>query len=66
MLGLLLQMTRGYRFAPWSSPYLRWRLETYFGVEAASITPRLFWRLVWANRREFFRYLRWAGRMARG
>lgn len=66
MVRLLLRMTHGYRLTPWCSPYLRWRLETYSGVEAGTITPRLFWRLVWANRHQFVRYLRWAERMARG
>jgi hypothetical protein len=24
---------RGFRFHPWDSPYLRWRLETFLGAE---------------------------------
>jgi hypothetical protein len=63
MIALLWNMSRGYRLSPWRSPYLRWRLETYCGVHADEIGFREFWKLVWAERREFFRYLRWAGRM---
>ena len=27
-------LTRGYRLRPWRSPYLRWRIETYWGLHA--------------------------------
>jgi hypothetical protein len=57
--------TRGYRFRPWSSPYLRWRIETYSGLHAEKIGAREFWRFVWAERRGLWRFLRWAQRMAR-
>jgi len=60
---LLWQLTRGYRLWPWRSPYLRWRMETYGGLDANDITFLRFWNFVWAERRELVRYLRWAGRM---
>jgi hypothetical protein len=63
MLALLWKMSRGYRLCPWRSPYLRWRIETYSGVEADRIGFREFWSIVWRDRRQFVRYLRWAGRM---
>lgn len=66
MLALLWRMTQGYRWRPWASPYLRWRLETYWGLHAGEITFRAFWRFVWQRRRELWRYLRWADRMRRG
>ena len=63
MFHLLWQLTRGYRLWPWRSPYLRWRMETYGGLDANDITFMGFWNLVWTERRELRRYLRWAGRM---
>lgn len=65
MLRFLWRATAGYRLRPWNSPYLRWRLETYEGVHAESLTPREFRALVWKRRRELLRFLRWAGRMRR-
>jgi hypothetical protein len=62
MLRFLWRASRGYRLRPWNSPYLRWRIETYSGVHAENITPRDFWRFVWRERRELWRYLRWAAR----
>ena len=63
MLGLLWRMTAGYRIRPWRSPYLRWRMETYWGVHAAEITFAQFWKFAWRERRELVRYLRWADGM---
>jgi|HubBroStandDraft_4_1064222.scaffolds.fasta_scaffold1032727_2 hypothetical protein len=62
MLRLLWRMSRGYRLRPWRSPYLRWRIETYSGLHAETITFRQFWRFTWKTRRELLRYLRWAER----
>jgi hypothetical protein len=55
------RLAKGYRLAPWNSPYLRWRIETWSGIEADSLTPREFLRFMWQNRRELMRYLNWAG-----
>ncbi len=63
MIGTLWRLSRGYRLAPWRSPYLRWRLETYLGVPADEISAAGFFRLTWLHRGEFLRYLRWAERM---
>ena len=30
-------ISKGYRFRPWKSPYIQWRLETFFGHEAANL-----------------------------
>jgi len=60
MLRLLWRLTRGYRLRPWRSPYLRWRIETYSGKRAAEITFAQFCKFTWTERRELFRYLRWA------
>ena len=63
MLRALWRLTRGYRLRPWRSPYLRWRMETYWGFDAEEITFAQFWGLMWRQRSEMLRYLRWAGRM---
>jgi hypothetical protein len=60
MLRLLWRMTRGYRLRPWRSPYLRWRIETYSGLHAETITFGQFWGFVWKSRYQLIRYLRWA------
>ena len=63
MLRIAWQMTRGYRLRPWRSPYLRWRIETYWGLHADEITAAQFCTFVWRQRRDLLRYLRWADRM---
>jgi hypothetical protein len=59
MLGLWWRLCRGYRLRPWRSPYLRWRMETYWGLHAESITFTDFWRFAWQHRAELLRYARW-------
>ncbi|MCS7314105.1 MAG: hypothetical protein RMI94_05715 [Bryobacterales bacterium] len=65
MLALLWRLGRGYRLRPWRSPYLRWRIETYWGIPADALDRRSFWRFVWGRRRDLLRYLGWAARMRR-
>ncbi len=65
MVRFLWQSTRGYRLRPWRSPYVRWRMETYWGVPAASIGFRDFVSFAWRHRSEMLRFLRWADRMER-
>jgi hypothetical protein len=60
-LRFLWNATRGDRLRPWRSPYLRWRLETYTGQRADTITARDFWRLFWTEKGQLFRFLRWTG-----
>ncbi len=57
--------TRGHRFTPWRSPYLRWRLETYSGRHAEDITAGFMLGLVWKEKRQFLRFLRWTGQIRR-
>jgi hypothetical protein len=63
MLGFLWRATRGYRLRPWRSPYLRWRMETYWGTPADAIGFQEFWRFVWQRRGDLMRFLNWAERM---
>lgn len=65
MLYFLWIATSGYRLRPWKSPYLRWRIETYSGIPAESITARSFFQFVWKERHSLWQYLRWVGRMKR-
>lgn len=66
MIRTLWRLTRGYRLRPWQSPYLRWRMETYWGTPAERVGFAEFWRLAWQQRKQFSRYLKWAGRMGGG
>lgn len=61
MIVFLWQAASGYWFKPWESPYLRWRIETYWGIPAENITKEEFLRFVWEHRWELWRFLRWAG-----
>ncbi len=61
-LLLAWHLAKGYRLTPWRSPYLRWRIETYSGLHAESLTPQTFMRYCWTHRRELWRYLDWAAR----
>lgn len=63
MIGFLWRASRGYRLTPWKSPYLRWRLETYWGVPADQVGFREFFSLLWRQRQDIVRYLRWADKM---
>jgi hypothetical protein len=63
MFSVIWKLTKGYRLTPWKSPYLRWRLETYTGIHAETITFAQFCEISWRYRKEFLRYLRWAERM---
>jgi hypothetical protein len=63
MLRFLWKSSRGYRLRPWASPYLRWRMETYWGCHADEIGFSEFWSFLWRHKAEMWRFLRWASRM---
>jgi hypothetical protein len=63
MLRAWWRLTRGYRLTPWRSPYLRWRMETYWGLHADQIGFGDFWRFAWQRRGDLRRYFKWAERM---
>jgi len=65
MLLFLWIASRGYRLRPWQSPYLRWRIETYTGQPAESITATSFARFTWSERASLWHHLRWVSRMSR-
>lgn len=62
-LRYLWRASRGHRLRPWRSPYLRWRMETFFGVHADRLTRPEFFRLLWRERRRLREFLRWAAEM---
>ncbi len=65
VLQLFWNSTRGYRLAPWRSPYLRWRVETYTGQRAETLTIKAFLGFLWDARGELARFLRWSGELQR-
>ncbi len=65
MLRFLWLALRGFRLRPWRSPYLRWRIETYWGIPAEAIGFREFWQFLWARRGDLLRFLAWVRRMRR-
>ncbi|HEX4133394.1 MAG TPA: hypothetical protein VHY84_02135 [Bryobacteraceae bacterium] len=66
MIRVAWRLLKGYRLRPWNSPYLKWRIETWSGIEATRITPGVFLRFAWKHRADLVRYLRWADTNSRG
>jgi hypothetical protein len=52
--------SKGHRLRPWKSPYLRWRMETFFGCHAETLDARTFFSLLWRERVRMASFLRWA------
>ena len=57
--------TRGNRLTPWRSEYLRWRVETYSGQKAETLTFRKIMSFVWISRWELLSFLSWTNRLDR-
>ena len=49
----------GYRLRPWASPYLRWRLETFFGGDMHALGASQFFGLLLHERARFAHFLAW-------
>ena len=64
-IRFLWNATRGHRLRPWRSEYLKWRIETFSGLKAETLTGRDVVRFVWESRREMVDFLRWTGRVER-
>jgi len=58
-------IARGYRLNPWNSPYIRWRFETFFGPEAASLDAQKFFKLSWTYRAQMEEFIEWVGQRRR-
>jgi hypothetical protein len=52
-------IAKGYRLQPWKSPYIQWRMETFFGPDAADLDRRNFFRLMWRERARVRHFLHW-------
>jgi len=63
VIRFLWNASRGYRLAPWRSPYLRWRIETYCGVKMDRIGFLEFWGFLFRERAQLWRFLMWTARM---
>jgi hypothetical protein len=50
---------KNYRLRPWASPYIRWRLETFFGGDMHALGPAEFFRLIWRERKQLRAFLAW-------
>ena len=71
MITIALRLAGPYWLAPWRSPLLRWRMETYGMqdargrlLQAADITPARFRRFVVTHYRILWAFLRWAARLS--
>lgn len=51
--------SKGYRFTPWNSPYIRWRMETFFGPAAAHLNARQFFAFLWRERARMEDFMEW-------
>jgi len=61
----LWNATRGHRLAPWRSEFLRWRVETYSGQRADTLTAKSVMGFFWTERWELMKFLRWTGQVER-
>jgi len=64
-LRFIWNATRGHRLTPWRSDYLRWRVETYSGKRAETLTTGEFFAFVWVSRWELLSFLVWTGSLER-
>ena len=64
-LRFVWNATRGHRFAPWRSEYLKWRIETFSGKKAESLRGRDVLHFIWVSRWELLDFLVWTGRLER-
>lgn len=55
--------TRGHRFRPWRSEYLKWRIETYSGKKADELQGRDVRAFLWQEKWNLLRFLRWTSAM---
>jgi hypothetical protein len=62
-LRFIWNATRGHRFDPWHSEYLKWRVETYSGKKAETLSTKDIFEFVWASKWELFSFLLWTGRL---
>jgi hypothetical protein len=62
-LRFIWNATRGHRLRPWRSPYIRWRVETYSGKKAETLTAKTVMNFLWETRWEVLEFLGWTRSM---
>lgn len=62
-LRFVWNATSGSRVRPWRSEYLKWRIETYSGLQADELTARDVMAFVWREKWNLLRFLRWTDKM---
>lgn len=62
-LRFIWNATRGHRLTPWRSEFLRWRVETYSGKPAETLTAKDIFAFLWASKWELSSFLAWTGQM---
>ncbi len=63
VLRFLWNATRGHHLAPWRSPSLRWRIETYCGIKMQQVGFLEFWGFLWRERANLLLFLDWTAKM---
>jgi hypothetical protein len=64
-LRFLWNATRGHRLAAWRSPYLRWRIETFSGARAETLTASGVLAFLWGTRWDILSFLGWTHQLER-
>jgi len=64
-IRFLWNATRGHRLTPWRSEFLRWRIETYSGKSAETLTIADIFGFMWTSRWELLGFLAWIARLER-
>jgi len=64
-ISFLWNSTRGHRLRPWRSAYIKWRIETYSGMKAETLTGGDVLRFVWKEKGALLRFLLWTGELER-
>lgn len=55
--------TRGHRFRPWRSDYIKWRIETYSGMKAETLTPGMVGQFAWQEKWRLLKFLAWTDKI---
>ncbi|HVC45778.1 MAG TPA: hypothetical protein VND90_00900 [Terracidiphilus sp.] len=64
-LRFIWNATHGHRLRPWKSEYLRWRIETYTGKRAETLTAKDVLAFMWTTRWELVSFLGWTSEIDR-
>ncbi len=62
-LRFIWNATRGHRLRPWRSEFLRWRVETYSGKPAETLTAKAIFGFLWQSRWELLSFLAWTEKL---